>query len=168
MLDNESKTMRSIGTAGPLLPPAIQIFKNRVDAVQHGPQKETSKNALSDKEKKPPLVKGCFIATAAMGSPLHPHVQLLRDFRDNILLKSRYKQTFENLLDKYYIFSPPIARKMDKHIALKFILRYALVYPVVFGIKCMLPLVNILLGIERDVKQQSDKMPGKEILKARM
>lgn len=52
----------------------------------------------------------CFIATAAMGSHLHPYVQSLRNFRDNMLLQSRHKTSFENLLTFYYRLSPPVAR----------------------------------------------------------
>jgi hypothetical protein len=101
-------------------------------------------------KEKDPIVKGCFIATAAMDSELHPYVQSLRDFRDNILLKSKYKNTFEHLLEKYYRFSPPIARYMKKNKLIKLILKYVLVYPIVFGIKIVLPILNITLGIERD------------------
>jgi hypothetical protein len=97
-----------------------------------------------------PIVKGCFIATAAMGSELPPHVQLLRDFRDDILLQSRYKKKFENLLDRYYQFSPPIARVMQENPLVNQILRYLLVFPIVFGIRSILPIVNIILGIEKD------------------
>jgi hypothetical protein len=111
------------------------------------------KEDLNEKQRSP-IVKGCFIATAAMGSELHPHVQLLRDFRDNILLQSRYKKSFENMLDHYYRFSPPIARTMQRHTALKMGLRYTLVYPIVFGIRIILPVMNIILGIERDAKRR--------------
>jgi hypothetical protein len=103
-------------------------------------------------KEKDPIVKGCFIATAAMDSELHPYVQSLRDFRDNILLQSKYKNTFENLLEKYYRFSPPIARHMKKNRLIKLILKYILVYPIVFGIKIILPIFNEILGIEREVK----------------
>lgn len=105
-------------------------------------------------ERNPSIIKGCFIATAAMGSALHPHVQLLRDFRDDILLQSRYKETFEHLLNKYYKISPPIAAKMNENRFVKLMLRYALVYPIVFGIKGILPIVNLILGIERDARRK--------------
>ena len=105
-------------------------------------------------ERNPPIVKGCFIATAAMGSALHPHVQLLRDFRDGILLQSRYRGIFERLLDRYYRLSPPIAAKMNESCLVKFALRYSLVYPIVFGIKGILPIVNLILGIERDARKR--------------
>lgn len=134
--------------------------ESSTDVIQHkGDSSKQVDDSLAGSEdltmnKRPPIVKGCFIATAAMGSELHPHVQLLRDFRDNILLQSRYKNTFENMLDRYYQFSPPIAKRMNEHAIIKQILRYLLVYPIVFGIRIILPPINILLGIERDAKRQ--------------
>lgn len=98
--------------------------------------------------------QGCFIATAALSSYLHPHIQSLRYFRDNILLQSRHKKSFESLLNFYYKFSPPIARRMSKYRFLKLLLRYTIVYPVVFGIKLVLPIVNLVLGIERDANSR--------------
>ncbi|MGH9925995.1 MAG: CFI-box-CTERM domain-containing protein [Nitrososphaeraceae archaeon] len=76
-----------------------------------------------------------------MGSHLHPYVQSLRNFRDNILLQSRHKTSFENLLSMYYRLSPPLARSMNRYLILKIFLRYALVYPIVFGIKAVLYLL---------------------------
>lgn len=98
--------------------------------------------------------QGCFIATAALGSYLHPHIQSLRHFRDNILLQSRHKKSFENLLNFYYKFSPPVARAMTKYRSLKIFLRYTLVYPIVFGIKVVLPVCNLILGIEKDANHR--------------
>ncbi len=93
----------------------------------------------------------CFIATAAMGSHLHPYVRSLRTFRDNTLLQSRHKTSFEHLLALYYRSSPPVARAMSRNIILKTLLRYTLVYPIVFGIKGVLPLMDAVLGISKDV-----------------
>jgi hypothetical protein len=124
-----------------------------VDKLNKPSVLESELSSLEERHRDP-IVRGCFIATAAMDSELHPYVQSLRDFRDQILLKSRYKGTFESLLEKYYRFSPPVARLMKKNQWLKLVLRYILVYPIVFTIKMVLPIFNWILGIERDAKSR--------------
>ncbi|MGQ0794809.1 MAG: CFI-box-CTERM domain-containing protein [Nitrosopumilaceae archaeon] len=53
---------------------------------------------------------GCLIATASFGSELAPQVQLLRELRDNTLLKTSSGSTFMTAFNSlYYSFSPTIA-----------------------------------------------------------
>jgi hypothetical protein len=92
---------------------------------------------------------GCFIATAAFGSELNPHVQFLRDFRDDIVLKSIFKAPFEWLLAIYYAFSPPIARKMQKNSRLKKLVKYSIVYPFVYCTKAVVFLVLAFRKLKR-------------------
>jgi glucose/arabinose dehydrogenase len=53
---------------------------------------------------------GCLIATAAYGTELAPQIQLLRELRDNQLLKTDSGTSFMNSFNSfYYSFSPAIA-----------------------------------------------------------
>ena len=70
---------------------------------------------------------GCFIATAAYGSLLEPHVKILRDFRDRFLITNTIGHFFVKL---YYRYSPPLANFIAKHDILRAIFRLCL-FPVV-------------------------------------
>ena len=63
---------------------------------------------------------GCFIATAAYGSPLHPHLDTLRDFRDKYLMPNGFGRKFVEL---YYRYSPGIASFIAGHKLLKVAVR---------------------------------------------
>ncbi|NIO19802.1 MAG: hypothetical protein GTN76_03440, partial [Candidatus Aenigmarchaeota archaeon] len=62
----------------------------------------------------------CFIATAAYGSPLHPHVETLRDFRDEYLMQNKLGRW---LVAQYYRYSPFIAKQVAKSKILKVAVR---------------------------------------------
>lgn len=85
---------------------------------------------------------GCFIATAAYGSYLAPEVQVLRGFRDRYLMTNPAGRRFVEL---YYRISPPLARFISEHEALKVIAR-VLLTPVVYGIKYPLFVILAVLG----------------------
>lgn len=74
---------------------------------------------------------GCFIATAAYGSYLDPHVEVLRKFRDTNLITNAPGRAFVKV---YYQLSPPIADFIKEHEALKTATRFVLT-PVVYGVK---------------------------------
>lgn len=71
---------------------------------------------------------GCFIATAAYGSYLDPHVMVLRQFRDNYLLTNELGRAFVQF---YYRSSPVVADYIKEHEALKLAVRIALT-PIVY------------------------------------
>jgi hypothetical protein len=66
---------------------------------------------------------GCFIATAAYGSTLEPHVELLRRFRDGCLLTHAPGRAF---VRAYYHYSPPVASLISENPALRFLSRLVL------------------------------------------
>jgi len=66
---------------------------------------------------------GCFIATAAYGSPMAPHVTVLREFRDRFMLSNSVGKVF---VDIYYKTSPAMADFITRHASLKPIVRISL------------------------------------------
>jgi hypothetical protein len=89
---------------------------------------------------------GCFIATAAYGSLLEPHVKILRHFRDRFLITNTAGTYFVKL---YYKYSPPLADFISKHDNLRMLVRTAL-FPLIgfswvaltFGI---FPVISLML-----------------------
>jgi hypothetical protein len=75
---------------------------------------------------------GCFIATAAYGSPTAEQIDVLREFRDVVLLKSTVGSQFVVL---YYQLSPPIAAFIARSDLLRTIVREFLVDPIVWIIE---------------------------------
>ncbi|MGW8325072.1 MAG: CFI-box-CTERM domain-containing protein, partial [Desulfobacterales bacterium] len=86
------------------------------------PTDVTVKNVGSDSEG-----SGCFIATAAYGSSMEPHVKIMRQFRDRFLIGNTVGKIFVHL---YYTYSPPIADFIAKHDSLRILVRMSL-FPVV-------------------------------------
>ena len=82
---------------------------------------------------------GCFIATAAFGSYLDPHVMVLRHFRDDVLLQSQLGTAFVKF---YYKHSPPIADFIAQHDTLRMMMRFTLT-PLIFAVKY--PAVAVVL-----------------------
>jgi hypothetical protein len=100
---------------------------------------------------------GCFIATAAFGSPLAPQVQLLREVRDTYLLPYGPGRV---LVDWYYAVSPGVAGVIGRSETLRAVVRFALMpllgwatlalwSPAIgFGMP-LLPIVGVWLVVRR-------------------
>lgn len=71
---------------------------------------------------------GCFIATAAYGSSTAKQLDVLRAFRDDVLLKSTVGS---RLVDLYYRTSPPIANFISEHNVVRTLVRELVVDPIV-------------------------------------
>lgn len=71
--------------------------------------------------------KKCFIATAAYSSPSHPHLNILRQFRDRFLLTTPQGCLFVHF---YYKYSPSAAAFVAKHKNLRAAVRIA-IFPLV-------------------------------------
>jgi hypothetical protein len=100
---------------------------------------------------------GCFIATAAYGTPMATEIQVLREFRDKCLLTNAAGRAF---VDFYYRVSPPIADFITGHPGLKPVVRAGLA-PIVamstlainttlvgkMGMVCFIALVSAALAV---------------------
>ena len=70
----------------------------------------------------------CFIATAAYGTDTAKEIDILREFRDEVLLPNRLGAKFVSF---YYRTSPPIANFISQHEVLRTAVRVGFVDPIV-------------------------------------
>jgi hypothetical protein len=75
---------------------------------------------------------GCFIATAAYGTSTAEQIDVLRDFRDVVLLESIPGSLFVSL---YYQFSPPVADFIAGNQLLRNVVREFLIDPIVWVVE---------------------------------
>jgi subtilisin family serine protease len=103
----------------------------------------------------------CFIATAAYGSSMAPHVEILRRVRDRFLLNNRIGKSFVNFYTKY---SPPAADFIVGHDILRMFVRMglfplvgigwvALKFGPVFTLSLMLLFSFLLICLARRTRQ---------------
>jgi len=79
-----------------------------------------------------PPSEGCFIATAAYGTPTAEQIDVLREFRDSVLLESIAGSQFVAL---YYQLSPPVADFISGSSFLRTLIREFLVDPIVWVVE---------------------------------
>ena len=70
----------------------------------------------------------CFIATAAYGTDTAKEIDILREFRDEVLLPNSLGVKFVSF---YYRISPPIANFISRHEVLRTAVRVGFVEPIV-------------------------------------
>ena len=100
---------------------------------------------------------GCFVATAAYGSYLAPHVLTLREFRDRHLLTNPFGKW---LVEFYYRHSPPIADYIRERETLRAIVRSVLalvVYSIEYPIAAVLVLLILPLLLARQRNQRKNR-----------
>jgi len=71
----------------------------------------------------------CFIASAAYGTDTAEEIEILREFRDTVLLPSSLGSRFVAL---YYRISPPVADHISRYEVLRMAIRAGLIAPAVF------------------------------------
>lgn len=86
----------------------------------------------TDTSSVPPPSGGCFIATAAYGTPTAEQIDVLREFRDVVLLESTVGSQFVAL---YYQFSPPVAEFIAGNELLRTLVREVLIDPIVWVVE---------------------------------
>lgn len=84
----------------------------------------------------------CFIATAAYGSYLDPHVWVLRQFRDQVLLQHNWGRAF---VGYYYHHSPPAAAFIARHDSLRWLTR-CLLTPIIVTVQYPAATLIMFLG----------------------
>jgi hypothetical protein len=92
----------------------------------------TTLQFTTDTPSTPPPLGGCFIATAAYGTPTAEQIDVLREFRDTVLLKSTAGSQFVAL---YYQLSPPVADFIAGNELLRTLVRELLVDPIVWVVE---------------------------------
>jgi polyhydroxybutyrate depolymerase len=80
-------------------------------------------------ESEEPPSGGCFIATAAYGTSTAEQLDVLREFRDSVLLESTVGS---RLVDLYYQMSPPVADFISENSFVRTLVRELLVDPAVW------------------------------------
>ena len=70
----------------------------------------------------------CFVATAAYGTETAAELDILRDFRDQVLLKNALGSRF---VETYYKLSPPVADFIAKNDFLRAVVREVFIDPIV-------------------------------------
>ena len=102
----------------------ITTYVDVVNDIVYGRPESLSVFAAGE----PVAAAGCFIATAAYGTPTAEQIDVLRAFRDQVLMESSLGSQFVSL---YYDFSPPLAEFISEHSLLRALVRELVIEPIV-------------------------------------
>jgi hypothetical protein len=107
----------------------------------------------------------CFFATALYRKYDHPHVQLLRKFRDRYLLANGFGRIF---VDMYYGWSPTIARFVAQWKPIKALVRFTLIPIIVlcalvskcstYGFLIVFPLFGSFFLLKRTIQTKGETL----------
>jgi len=96
--------------------------------IQPNSDYEITANFQLKEEEEPPS-GACFIATAAYGTSTAEQLDVLREFRDDVLLESTLGS---QLVDIYYRLSPPVADLISENSFVRTLVREVLIDPIVW------------------------------------
>ncbi len=127
-----SFTLRVTGTSGSLthfVDVTVQINAATTSTTTSTPT--TATVTVTTSTTSTPAAPSCLIATATYGSELAPEVQLLRNFRDNSIMRTQSGSSFMIAFNAwYYSFSPYVANYLTSHWVERTIMKGVL-YPLI-------------------------------------
>lgn len=125
----------------------VLVGKTAQIKIAGGNLQDNSNNILIEEILTDPIAnEACFIATAAYGSYLDPHVYVLRNFRDQVLAKTSGGRKF---IAFYYENSPRLAAYISLHQPLRWVTRLLLtpvIYVVMFPYQTLLGIM-VMVGL---------------------
>ncbi len=102
---------------------ARELLVSKIDEIQANREPTEAESDLFGS-----FADACFIATAAYGTNSAEEIDVLRDFRDEVLAKSAAGRDY---IGFYYAASPPIADFIARHEVLRTLVRELVVDPIV-------------------------------------
>ena len=84
----------------------------------------------------------CFIATAAYGTSSAEEIDVLRGFRDRVMVRS---DAGRDLIGFYYAASPPLAEYIARHEMVRTVVREWCIDPIAWGASLLQPVGQSIL-----------------------
>ena len=143
-------TSTSSGNASMTSTQTVEVGSNSTSFSTISTRTTADTTTVSETSYSIPPVPKCLIATAAYGSELTPQVQALRNFRDELVLRTFAGSQFMKAFNAwYYSFSPSVAWAVSKSSLLAVMVR-ALIYPLI-GILQVASSVYAILGFNSEL-----------------